>query len=76
VYVFTWVAGRFRCFSGKHERSEKHIERAGTDERFVSKCRFCGTPMRRRAKRDWVVISRAEYRNARRAAASKGVLAP
>jgi len=74
--VFSWFAGRLRCVGGKHDRSEKHIERAAKDERFVSKCRFCGTPMRRRAKRDWVVISRAEYRDVRRGPARGGVLAP
>jgi hypothetical protein len=74
--VFNWVAGRLRCFKGKHDRSEKHIARAGDAEQFVSKCRFCGTPMRRRAKRDWVLISRAEYRDARRRVADRGVLAP
>ena len=66
--MINWVAGRLRCFRGKHERAEKHIARASDDDRFVSKCRFCGTPMRRRAKRDWVVISREEYRQARRGA--------
>ena len=50
-----------RCLGGKHERSEKHI-RQSADEKHVSRCRYCGTPMKRRAKRDWVVISRAEYR--------------
>ena len=74
--MFNWFAGRSRCFGGKHERSEKHIERAGKDERFVSKCRYCGIPLRRRAKRDWVVISRAEYRNVRRGGTGGGVLAP
>lgn len=64
--MFQWIAGRVRCFSGKHERSEKHIARAADAERFVSKCRFCGVPMKRRAKRDWVVISRAQYRAERR----------
>jgi ribosomal protein S14 len=56
-----WIAGRVRCLGGRHERSEKHI-RASTDEKHVSRCRYCGTPMKRRAKRDWIVISRAEYR--------------
>lgn len=74
--MFNWVKGRLRCLDGKHDRSEKHIVRAGSDERFVSKCRFCGTPMRRRAKRDWVVISRADYRDARRGMNDRGVLAP
>jgi hypothetical protein len=76
AYVMSWFSGRLRCFNGKHERSEKHIHRAGHDDRFVSKCRFCGTPMRRRAKRDWEVISRAEYRAARRPVSRDGVLAP
>jgi len=74
--VFSWIAGRLRCLDGKHERSEKHIERARGDEHFVSKCRFCGTPLRRRAKRNWIVISRADYREARRSARDRGVLAP
>jgi hypothetical protein len=76
AYVFSWFAGRLRCVGGKHDRSEKHIVRAGNAEQLVSKCRFCGTPMRRRAKRDWVVISRAEYRDVRRGDAGQGVLAP
>ncbi len=62
--VFGWIAGRIRCLGGEHERSEQHVRRAAGTEAYVSKCRYCGTPMRRRAKRDWVVISRAEYRAA------------
>ncbi|WP_404336416.1 hypothetical protein AB2M62_19210 [Sphingomonas sp. MMS12-HWE2-04] len=62
--MINWVSGRVRCLGGKHERSEKHIYRAGEDERFVSKCRFCGVPMQRRAKRDWITISRAEFHKA------------
>jgi ribosomal protein S14 len=62
--VINWVSGRVRCLGGKHERSEKHI-RASEDDRFVSRCRFCGVPMKRRAKRDWIVISRTEFRDAR-----------
>ena len=69
--MFSWFAGRSRCLRGKHERSEKHIHRGG-DDRFVSKCQYCGVPMRRRAKRDWVVISRSEFRQALR---GDGVLA-
>jgi hypothetical protein len=75
AHVFNWVAGRLRCFGGKHDRSEKHLVKSAHDERYVSKCRFCGTPMRRRAKRDWVLISRADYRAARKAG-REGVLAP
>jgi hypothetical protein len=59
--VFSWISGRVGCLGGKHERSEKHI-RPSADNKHVSRCRFCRTPMKRRAKRDWIVISRAEYR--------------
>jgi hypothetical protein len=60
--VLHWFTGRLRCASGKHERSEKHIQRVGDDEGFVSKCRFCGTPMKRLAKRNWIPITRREFR--------------
>jgi len=63
--LFKWVSGRVRCLGGKHERSEKHI-RQSADEKHVSICRYCRTPMKRRAKRDWIVISRSEYRALRR----------
>ena len=66
--MIQWIAGRVRCVSGKHERSEKYIERASESDRFVSRCRFCGVPMKRRAKRDWIVISRAQYRSERQSA--------
>jgi hypothetical protein len=59
--VISWIAGRSRCLGGKHERSEKHI-RQSTDDKHISICRYCRTPLKRRAKRDWIVISRAEYR--------------
>jgi hypothetical protein len=72
-FVLKWFAGRLRCFGGKHDRSEKHIRRGTQEERFISKCRFCGIPMRRRSKRDWIVISRAEYRAEHQA--GDGVLA-
>ena len=66
--MIQWMAGRLRCLSGKHERSEKHIERTAEADHFVSKCRYCGVPLKRRAKRDWIVISRAEYRSERQTA--------
>lgn len=62
--LFEWISGRLRCTGGTHERSEKHIARGGHNAPFVSKCRFCGTPLKRRAKRDWIVISRREFRTA------------
>ena len=62
VQVFSWISGPVRCLGGRHERSEKHI-RSSTDDKHVSICRFCRTPMKRRAKRDWIAISRSEYRD-------------
>ncbi len=53
--MYNWIAGRIRCVGGRHERSEKHVQRVGEVEKFVSKCRYCGVHMTRRAKRDWIV---------------------
>ena len=50
-----WIAGRARCFGGKHERAEKHVRREGGGDKYVSVCRYCGVHMTRRAKRDWIV---------------------
>lgn len=58
--MINWISGRVSCLGGKHERSEKHI-RLSSDDKHVSLCRYCRAPMKRRAKRDWIVISRAEY---------------
>jgi hypothetical protein len=38
---------------GKHERSESHVRQV--DGTYYSRCRYCRTPMRRLAKRSWVV---------------------
>jgi hypothetical protein len=56
--LFSWIAGRSRCLGGKHERSEKHVRRTGENEKFTSICKYCRTPMTRRAKRDWIVTPR------------------
>jgi hypothetical protein len=53
--VFGWISGRVRCVSGKHERSEKHAQRIDNNDKYISKCRYCGVHMTRRAKRDWIV---------------------
>jgi len=63
--VFGWIAGRFRCFAGKHARSERHIASAQGGG-HVSLCRYCRARMKRRAKRDWQVISRSEFDALRR----------
>jgi hypothetical protein len=56
------MAGRLRCAKGIHERSERHVARAH-DGSYVSICRYCRARMKRRAKRDWLVISRAEFKS-------------
>lgn len=56
IDVFGWIFGRLRCLGGKHERSQKHARKADGAERYTSVCTYCGIPMERRAKRDWVVI--------------------
>ncbi len=53
--MFKWIAGRLRCVRGKHERSQKHAQKADDGERYVSVCVYCRVPMVRRAKRDWIV---------------------
>ncbi|MGK6320682.1 hypothetical protein [Sphingomonas sp. DT-204] len=58
--MFNWIAGLSRCSKGWHERSEKHIAPT-VDGSYVSICRYCRTRMKRRAKRDWSTISRAEF---------------
>jgi hypothetical protein len=59
------MAGLARCLAGRHERAEARIER-GADDRLLSRCRFCRAPLQRRAKRDWVRLSRRDYRALRR----------
>ncbi len=51
--VFKRIAGLSRCLAGRHERSEAKVRRDGED--YVSRCRYCGVRLRRRAKRDWIV---------------------
>ena len=53
-----WIKGRLRCLRGKHERSEKHARKPEGAERYTSVCSYCRIPMERRAKRDWIVLSR------------------
>lgn len=56
--MWDWISGRIRCIGGKHERSEKHAQRSGGEDQYISKCRYCGVHMTRRAKRDWIVTPR------------------
>lgn len=57
--MFNLIAGLLRCIQGRHERSDKRIIKTNEGS-YVSICRCCRAPMKRRAKRDWEVISRAE----------------
>ena len=53
--MFKWISGRLGCMAGRHERSQaKAFKRAGAD-RYESVCVYCGTPMLRLGKRNWVV---------------------
>ena len=47
------ITGLLNCARGKHHRSEKAVKLRG--ETYFSRCEYCGTRLRRRAKRDWVV---------------------
>lgn len=58
--MFNWIVGRVRRLRGIHERSEHHIARTH-DGSYASICRHCRARMKRRAKRDWLVISRHEF---------------
>ncbi len=60
--MFGWLVGRLRCFKGKHQRSERLVQRTGCGETYVSRCKYCGTPMKRRNKRDWIAISHSEFK--------------
>jgi hypothetical protein len=57
--VISWILGRIRCLRGNHERSQKHAKKVDDADRYTSICTYCHTPMVRRAKRDWVVASKA-----------------
>lgn len=51
--MFRWLSGRLNCVRGKHERSASAVRRvSGT---YESKCAYCGVPMLRLAKRNWIV---------------------
>lgn len=44
------------CPRGKHRRSIKHVRKSG--EQHLSRCHYCGVPMVRVAKRNWIVDQR------------------
>lgn len=51
--MFRWLGGRFNCLRGRHVRSAAAVRPLG--DTYESKCTHCGVPMRRLAKRDWIV---------------------
>lgn len=56
--LLRYVVGRARCLVGKHERSVGQARAIENSEQFESVCRYCGVPMVRLAKRNWVVKPR------------------
>lgn len=48
-----WLLGRINCLRGHHARSEHAVRRSG--DTYESRCAYCGTPMLRLAKRNWIV---------------------
>lgn len=54
--MIKWLKGRLNCLKGRHARSEFAIRRAG--DTFESECVYCGVPMLRLAKRNWIVKRR------------------
>lgn len=55
-----WVVGRVRCLFGHHERSAHHARRVPDTESYESVCTYCGVPMQRLSKRNWVVKAKAK----------------
>ena len=51
----SWIVGRMRCLAGKHERSREQARKTPGTDSYTSVCTYCGVPMQRRAKRDWIV---------------------
>jgi hypothetical protein len=51
--VISYFRGLAGCTRGRHQRSEKRIQPSG--DTYVSVCQYCRTPMRRLAKRNWIV---------------------
>ncbi|MCH4891842.1 MULTISPECIES: hypothetical protein [unclassified Sphingomonas] len=50
------VVGLVGCVQGRHERDAARAVPDG--DQYVSRCAHCGVPMRRLAKRKWVVERR------------------
>lgn len=53
--VIGWIKGRALCVTGKHHRSMSRAHRPKGSDRYESVCSYCGVPMVRIEKRNWVV---------------------
>ncbi|WP_374129747.1 hypothetical protein [Sphingomonas sp. 28-62-20] len=56
--MIKWIAGRLNCLRGKHERSNKRARKPDGADHYESVCSYCGVPMQRLGKRNWVVKQR------------------
>lgn len=53
------LVGRlFLCPRGKHKRSKRHVREDGQD--FISRCAYCGAPMVRLQKHQWIIDERRQ----------------
>jgi len=43
---------------GQHQRSAKHAVRSGDGDHYESICVYCKKPMKRLAKRKWVIAEK------------------
>ncbi|MBA4042594.1 MAG: hypothetical protein C0474_12565 [Sphingobium sp.] len=55
---FTWAKGRVGCLTGTHFRSAKRAVHNPNTDKYESICSYCGVPMVRLAKRNWVAKSK------------------
>lgn len=58
--MFKWIVGRSKCLAGVHHRSHARAHKVSGDGGYRSYCDFCGVPMVRLSKRNWVVAPRED----------------
>lgn len=51
--MIKWLKGRLHCLKGQHARSDFAIR--PVRDTYESKCAYCGVPMLRLSKRNWIV---------------------
>ncbi|MBY0520663.1 MAG: hypothetical protein K2P79_09580 [Sphingomonas sp.] len=52
--MFKWISGRVACLGGTHARDKDKVRKLPGAEHYESVCSYCGTPMLRLGKRNWV----------------------